>query len=776
MDYRVSAQRRSATFLTASCAVLALSACGGGSGGDVISTPVTPATPSSPITPPSTNFLTEEYYRSDGPEYHDALEAWKAGASGQGVTLAIVDTGIDRNNAEFAGRISPASKDTIESRNTIQAVDDHGTQVALVAAAARNNVGVMGIAYNATIQVLRADRVGSCTNAVTLGSGCKFNDADIAEGVIAAADAGARVVNLSLGGSEPGSVLTDAIDYAVRKDVVVVVAAGNDGEQNPDPFASGIRSAGGNNVIIAGSVSESGTISKFSNLAGSDAAYYLSARGQNICCVYEGSDLKITTEPDGSRVFTVVNGTSFAAPQISGAVALLAQAFPSLTNTQIVSLLLQSAREAGAAGTDTTYGRGILDIGAAFKPQGQTSLAGTTQAVSLSGVGGTTSPAMGDALQTASLGAVILDGYSRAYSLELAQNLRMAGIERRLSRGLASRIRNTGFSAGTTSLAFNIDARAPKANWVQPLRLSAEDAEQSRVLSALVTSRLSPGKSFGFAYRQSAQGLAASLQGKQQPAFLVAPSPDSDIGPSAAASAAFGYRQLIGKTGLTITAESGSTQFAEEANPLTAQRLPYSGKTTRIGVALDRQFGALGAALSLNWLREQQTVLGARFDKLLGTSGANSLFADLRGDWEFSPSWTLGLSGSIGQTKAQGSGIAIDGAQLISSAWAVDVQKSGVFGRHDAIAFRLSQPLRVESCGLTFGLPVAYDYATGAATFGQRTLSLIPHGRELISELAWRGQVANGNLSASIFWRKEPGHYSSAPDDKGIALRFSSEF
>ena len=116
---------------------------------------------------------------------------------------------------------------------------------------------------------------------------------------------------------------------------------------------------------------------------------------------------------------------------------------------------------------------------------------------------------MGDAVQTASLGAVILDGYSRAYSLQLAQNLRMAGIERRLSRGLASRTRNMGFSAGVTSLAFNVDARAPKANWVQPLRLSREDAEQSRVLSALVTSKLAPGKSFGFAYRQSAQGLAA---------------------------------------------------------------------------------------------------------------------------------------------------------------------------------------------------------------------------------------------------------------------------
>lgn len=773
MEYRAIPRRRNLVFLASVSASIALSGCGGG-GGEVNSTP-TPTTPTTPSpTPTPTNFQTQEYTDSDGPEFHNAITAWRAGATGQGVTLAIVDTGIDRNNTEFANRISAASKDVVGTRNSIQAEDDHGTQVALIAAAARNNSGIMGIAFDATIQVLRADQTGSCTST-GLGSGCSFLDTDIAEGVRAAADAGARVVNLSLGGSTPGQVLNNAIAYAASKNVVVIVSAGNAAGANPDPFAIGIRNAGGNNVIIAGSVDETGTISSFSNRAGSQAAYFLSARGQSICCVYSGSNIDVKTN-GGTQTVTVVNGTSFAAPQITGAVALLAQAFPTLSGSQIISLLLESARDAGTAGTDVEYGRGTLDIGAAFQPQGQSALAGTTQTISLSGVSGTTSPAMGDAVQTASLGAVILDGYSRAYSLELAQNLRMAGIERRLSRGLASRTRNTGFSAGATSLAFNVDARAPKANWVQPLRLSREDAEQSRVLSALVTSRLAPGKSFGFAYRQSAQGLAATLQGKQQPAFLIAPSPDGDIGPGAAASAAFGYRQVIGNTGVTVTAESGSTQFADEPDPLVQRQLPNAGKTTRISLALDRQFGAVTTAVSLNWLRENSTVLGARFDKVLGASGATSLFADLRGSWQFAPDWRLGATGSVGQTSARGSGLSIDGAKLISSAWAVDVEKYGVFTRNDAIAFRLSQPMRVESGGLSFRLPVAYDYTTGATTFAPRTLSLTPQGRELISELAWRGQVADGNLSASIFWRKDPGHFASAPDDKGVAVRFFREF
>ncbi|MFX6119076.1 S8 family serine peptidase, partial [Acinetobacter baumannii] len=73
----------------------------------------------------------------------------------------------------------------------------------------------------------------------------------------------------------------------------------------------------------------------------------------------------------------------FSAPQISGAVALLAQAFPTLTGAQIVSILYQSARDAGAPGVDSTYGNGILDLTRAFQPLGAASLSSTRAPVSL---------------------------------------------------------------------------------------------------------------------------------------------------------------------------------------------------------------------------------------------------------------------------------------------------------------------------------------------------------------------------------------------------------
>lgn len=817
MYYAAIPARRTLTLLLAGSAAMALAGCGGGSsaggggGGDVISTPVpippsstptpepaptptpTPSpspspSPTPPPTPTPTNFITTEYFRSDGPSLHNAISAWQQGATGQGVTLAIVDTGIDTTNSEFAGRISAASADVAGNRG-IKAEDDHGTQVALIAAAARDNSGIMGIAYRATIQALRADAPGSCATASEPDGGCSFNDLDIAKGVDRAVSAGARVINLSLGGSLPASALRSAIGRAASAGVVVIVAAGNDGDStdpgidpnNPDPFAIGIRQAGGGNVIIAGSIDEAGVASTFSNRAGDQAGSYLMALGEAICCVYEGSTIRVTTGSDGGKYVTVVSGTSFAAPQITGAVALLAQAFPNLTGAQIVDLLLKTARDAGAAGTDAVYGRGILDIQRAFHPQGTTSLAGSSATLSLTDISGTTGPAMGDAAQTAGLakgqlGAIVLDGYSRAFAVDLARSLRSAPQEQRLARALGGRMRNVAANAGSTSLSFSIDARARPHEWVQALRLSREDADKAQVLAATVTSRLAPGKTFGFAYRQSADGLAVQLQGRRQPAFLIATAPGADIGPRADSTLAFGYRQMAGRNGITVSGERG-TAFSEATQSLAWAAAPSDASSvTKAGIALDRQLGKVAAVAGLNWLREDRTVLGARFSNALGSGGATSLFVDLRGDWRFSPGWSLGIGGRAGHTNPDSSAIITRGSGMVSTAWAIDLERTGIFSRNDALALRVSQPLRVERGGLTLRLPIDYDYASKSALFDNRSLALTPRGRELMSELAWHGLLWDGDLRASLFWRQDPGHHADLPDDRGVALRWAKGF
>ncbi|WP_338465926.1 S8 family peptidase [Novosphingobium sp. ZN18A2] len=785
-------RRRAACLASVTALIAALSACGGGGGVNSTPAPVptptptptpTPApTPTPTPSPTPTSFNTAEYRRSDGPVYHNAITAWQDGATGAGVKLAIVDTGINTSNTEFAGRISPDSRDVVANRG-IQDEDDHGNMVALVAAAARNDSGIMGIAYNATIQVLRADAVGSCATADPNNpdSGCSFNDTDIAAGINAAVTGGARVINLSLGGSTASLNVRQAVAQAAAAGVVVIVSAGNEGDStdptvdpnNPDPFATDVRNAGGGNVIIAGSVDDTGTISAFSNRAGSQQNWFLAALGEGVCCVYSGSQIEVTTT-NGQQYVTVVNGTSFAAPQITGAVALLAQAFPNLTGAQIVDLLLKTARDAGAAGTDGIYGRGILDIANAFAPQGTTSIAGTKVALPLGDTVAVTGPAMGDAVNGQTLGAIVLDGYSRAYAVDFARSLQAARVDPKLYGALSTASRNVSMGNGAMSMAFSVDARHFAG--AAPLRLAPEQADRARVLAATVTARIAPDRQIGFSFSQGASGLVASMQGQTGPAFLIAGDAQGAAAFHESDDSAFAIRQRIGRWGLTVSADRGRVvtspaNFGADWLRRT-DREPFS----RISVSADRRFGSLDTVTGITLLREDRTMLGARLHNALGGGGATSLFVNTALGWQFAPSWRLGASGRFGWTHPDRSATVVSGSQMLTSAWSADIAKTGVFAAHDSLALRVSQPLRVERGGLNLDLPQSWSYATGTAGYGIERLSLSPTGREMTGELAWRTDLWDGALATSLFYRKDPGHYVSLPDDKGVAVRWWRSF
>ncbi|MFA9199790.1 MAG: S8 family serine peptidase, partial [Cypionkella sp.] len=685
-------------------------------------------------------------------------------------------------------RLDPASAD-VAGNGTVEAFDDHGTQVAMVAAAARNNTGVVGIAYNATVIALRADRPGSCasTSATDGNDGCVFADRDIATGIDRAIAAGATVINLSLGGDPPNATLIGAVQRAVAAGAVIVVAAGNEGDGSdpavdpaqPNPFAAGVRNAGGSNVIIVGSVNEQSQISAFSNRAGAQANFYLAALGERICCVYENGVIKTETNASGTFV-TVVSGTSFSAPQVSGAVALLKQAFPNLTAAQMVSILLNSARDAGAAGIDPVYGRGILDIARAFAPQGTTTLAGSSTAIAAGEDTAIGSPAMGDALAgPAAMGrAVILDAYGRAYGLDLAHGAKPAAPAARLHGALDAGARRVGGGAEGVSLAFTVaDGSRAATAWPAQLRLSRQDAEAARVLAARVALKLAPGRQIGFAFRERADGLVAQLQGQAAPAFLIAGDARGEAGFAQGGNASLAYRQQLGRWGITVSGESGEAWLGARR---TADGVLSRGRESRglasFGLAADRQFGALDTALGLTRLAEDRTVLGGYFHDAIGVGGADTLFLDAHAGWRFADGWRLGGALRQGWTRAERGGAIGAGSDFVSRAWSADLVKQGVFGRYDSLGLRLSQPLRVERGGLALTLPVAYDYATLSPTYAVRQLTLAPGGRELDGEIAWAGRLWGGDAAASLYYRQDPGHVARQADDRGVALRWSKRF
>jgi hypothetical protein len=694
---------------------------------------------------------------------HGAIGAWQVGATGRNVTIAIIDTGLDSNNPEFAGRISAASAD-VAGRRSIIPENPHGTNVALVAAAARNDIGVMGIAYEATILALRADAPGSCASG-----GCGFTSTAVVAGFNRAIANGAKVINLSMGGSAPSTSERNAVVSAANAGIVVVVAAGNSGTSQADPFGAGLRAAGNGNVIIAGSVSSSGVISSFSNRAGAEANWYLSAVGQSVCCTYR----------NGAPTTSTFSGTSFSTPQIAGAVALLRQAFPNLTATQTVNLLLTTARDAGAVGVDEIYGRGIMDITNAFAPQGTLSLAGTSAPLQQGTTTGTTSTAMGDAGRFAPLSAVMLDSYSRAYRIQLGGGLQAARADPRLGQSLLNPIESVTGGVGRLSLGFSVDRRGRLAGspWQGKLRLGRADAEVSRVLAGRVAARLAPETNIAFGFAQGADGLIAQVQGHSEPAFFVVRSLADDFGFTRADENSVALRQQFGRLGLTV---SGARARVAGAGPT-----PYAGngfqspsgqEVTRFSVSADRRFGELATALTASWLAEDRTMLGARLHDAFGLRGADSLFIDARAAWRPAPEWQLAAAWRQGFTRARLGGQISNGSQLTSSAWSLDIERSSLFAADDSLALRLSQPLRVQSGGLALYLPVAWDYATLSATNAISTLSLRPSGRELDAELAWRGPLWGGSASASLFWRRNPDHVAVKPADAGAAVSWKTQF
>ncbi|WP_309061243.1 type VII secretion-associated serine protease mycosin [Streptomyces sp.] len=294
-------------------------------------------------------------------------EAWRT-TKGEGVTVAVLDTGVDADHPDLEGNVL-TGKDLIGfgAERGDRAWARHGTAMAGIIAGhghgPGNAEGVMGIAPEARIlpvRVILEDRDPSRAKArSTRGSA-------LAEGIRWAADHGADVINLSLGddsaSAHPESGEDEAVQYALRKGVVVVASAGNGGEKG-DRVSYPAAYPG---VITATAVDRYGTRAPFST-----RRWYatVSAPGVDV----------IIADPD--RKYYEGWGTSAAAAFVSGAVALVRSAHPDLTPAQIKRLLADTARNAPVDGRDDSRGFGFVDPAAALEAAARTKPAGLKAAV-----------------------------------------------------------------------------------------------------------------------------------------------------------------------------------------------------------------------------------------------------------------------------------------------------------------------------------------------------------------------------------------------------------
>jgi len=350
------------------CLSLGLAACGGGGGSKsggagIVVTPPPPTTPTTPTEP-------------DPPidaqiALTNVAAAHAAGFTGNGVAIGIIDSGVTSTHPALTGRVT-AKLTYVDPSTNNTGVDDvvgHGTAVAEIAAGRAFGKFAGGVAPDATIISARIINDKAPTDDGS-GQGNQVTSADplgtVNGDVIAR---GARVLNNSWGG-----VYWDASDTAATKSFhdayapftaghLFVFAAGNSGEANPSTVAALPSRApdveAGWLTVVALDSNNPTQMATYSNRCGVAMNYCLAAPGDVI--------VASATSTATNTSYEVWKGTSLAAPQVSGAAAVVMQAFPALGVNAVRQIILGTADDLGAAGPDAVFGYGRLNVGRAIR-------------------------------------------------------------------------------------------------------------------------------------------------------------------------------------------------------------------------------------------------------------------------------------------------------------------------------------------------------------------------------------------------------------------------
>lgn len=287
----------------------------------------------------------------------DCPGAWDIATGSSDIIIAILDTGIDLTHPEFTGKLVAGYNALTQIGSPVDN-RGHGTHVAGIAAALTNNgVGVAGVSWGARIMPIKV-----------LDTGGRGSDSTIARGINWAVDNGAKVINLSLGGTSYSNTVYNSVQRARRSGVLLFAAAGND-------YLSGnpkLYPAAYDGVIAVGATD---------NL---DRRASYSQTGDYIQFVAPGGDpygdddadpnhwITSTWRRASGTAYAMASGTSQSSPIAAGLAALIWSVKPDLSSDEVLEIMRSTAVDLGKPGWDPEYGYGRIDVGAALRAVGGT--------------------------------------------------------------------------------------------------------------------------------------------------------------------------------------------------------------------------------------------------------------------------------------------------------------------------------------------------------------------------------------------------------------------
>lgn len=759
-------------------AALPLAAIGGGGGGGGSGGGASAA-----------DFETTEYRAQFGVGAINAATAYARGFTGAGVTVSVLDSPFDTDHPDLIGKFATGYNASTGGTNVSCTVGSctstHGTFVAGIIAASKNSSGMHGVAYGAMIKpVTIFDSAGTFN----------VNTAQLASAVSAGSGSGISVMNNSWGSSAIASgtafgqtvhfyrplhyAFATAVNSAFGSAVsntVVVFANGNDGHNSatgripvwltsadaqargtPFGYAStstNLASGEGRQPLVNGNLSgawltvvaldANNLIATYSNGCGDAKAFCISAPGSSI---YSTVDLDFTGSgysPSGG--FGTADGTSFAAPHVAGALAILKQQFPNLTPSQLVSLLISTATDLGAAGIDEVYGVGMLNLASATTPQGVLRVASggalASDHYTTQNTGFRVSPVIGSSLAGLKVG--ILDGYNRSYEW-----------------------------SPTISKKSTIDFKPSSyfpTNSNQTTMLAAANVELRGELSNTNSGSQVTGTTLSWSADNFNVSLKYSSLQQRLPTWSASASIDS--------TELFAFQVNPGITGLTSV--SGQHQLGRKFSLFfssAAARYEAGGAFSENSYGLTLSAGNYQVVFKAGLLSEKEQFLGTTgYGAYSMGSPAKTTFWSLGSSLKLSEQTVISSRYSAAKTAVRFKYEELaSSSDILTDEFQVSLSRTGIITATGTLSINLQAPLSIKAGQINQSTTLGYT-ANGDYNTVQRSYSLVGDNRERVLSLVFRQPGKHIQGFAGVFTRlNADGTRGSV--DTGIRLGLTSTF
>ncbi len=777
-------------------AALVLASCSGGGGGDggngLADNPSTTffeqaIEPSAPFGASDWS-ASQEYLNSTGLAQLKAAEGYarRGGGlpGGQGVRIAIIDSGIDLTHPDL-GNLSAISWSAGEEALVGKS---HGTFVAGIAGASRTQTGnsndMHGLAYRATLVNFQAARPSVTTSigSISFASADLVAALNMASGLSGGSAAvESDILNLSLGAFSSSDTafgsLRTAMRAAAAQDKIMVLAAGNEGLDAdptkklqpiyPAAYADDTGIAG--LAIVVGNLTAGNQAAASSNLCGDTRDYCLFAPGTNIRSTLDGGG------------YGIGSGTSFAAPYVSGAAALVKAAFPGVSSEDVVDRLLLTAEDLGDPGVDSTFGHGLLDVEAAMAPVGPV---GLTIGPSVVGPMITTAQStlfLGSAWSIGDDGRTLLEnakGFDQMgfpFPVDLGKRVVSARRNSSLRSFLATeRASSARISSSQASLSVSLAEQINAGPWFDDDFSTFSERERQQRPSPQLAFSAEPGSNvtlFAALNGSSATGLGVkrALADRHWALFQS----DMFLAPfDHLAGAVSGGGLVLSPYEHLKLAISAFTNRAD--HQLTETAIQKIEVTKTFADSID-------VRLALGGLQEEGGFFGTNSSGVFG-EGLNSRaqFADLsiiaalseRIDWFGSYSRGRSLIDS------KGSSFLNDWSSAHAEAFAIGLSIRDMSLEGDSLNLMIGQPFRGDHAKTTLTVPVGRTPG-GTVVTEQQRIDLEPSAREITSEVSYRwsfGPAGRQDIKAGGFARFNPNHDANKSPEYGIGVHYRWQF